>query len=311
MKRQRGMSLVELIVASALGLLALLFGAALLVSSNQAWLTHSEAAEVEDGGRYALEVIARAARQAAFVNWDSGEAGIGGDPAAAPGVLGLDNHLVGRSSVAIDEAQTGAVNGSDVLALRFAGAGRGVSGDGSMSNCAGFGVGADADGWSIFYVAPAANGDAELRCKYRGAKAWSADAIVGGVDTFQVLYGLDTDNPPDGLPNLYVRAAIVQALDDALVLEGMDSSERERDLRRKTHWKRIASVRVALVLHGQRRAPSGMAPAVFDLFGSAYSDAQGSEDMGVRLAEAAMAPELRQRQRRLFSSTILLRNPSQ
>ena len=48
-------------------------------------------------------------------------------------------------------------------------------------------------GWSIFYVAANGDGEAELRCKYRGASGWGADAIVRGVDSFQVLYGVDTD----------------------------------------------------------------------------------------------------------------------
>lgn len=308
--RQHGLTMVELSVAAAVGLLALLFAALLLASANHAYLAQAEAAEVEDGGRYALDVISRAVRQAAFVNWDSGEAGVAADPSAPPRIAGLDAQLLSRASNAIDQPQPGAINGSDVLALRFDGAGAGPSGDGSINSCAGFGVGARDDGWSIFYVAQAASGDAELRCKYRGAKGWGADAIVGGVDSFQVLYGLDTDNPPDGLANLYVRAGVVQALDDALLLEGGDAAERLRDLRRRTHWKRVASVKVGLVLHGHKRAPAQLAPAVYELFGRDYSDAQGAQDPGTRISEAELPPELRARERRLFTATILLRNSS-
>jgi type IV pilus assembly protein PilW len=306
-RHARGLGMAELMVAMAVGLLVLLLAAAMLVASNRAYVAQADAAEVEEGGRYALEAIARAARQAAFVNWDSGETGIGHDPTAAPRIAGLDDHAVTRASNAIDQPVAGAVNGSDVLALRFAGAGA-AGGDGSMTSCAGFSVGHAGEGWSIFYVATAATGDAELRCKYRGAAGWGADAIVGGVDSFQVLYGLDTDAPPDGLANLYVRAGVVQALDDALLLAGADAPARERDLRRKTHWKRIASLKVGLVLHGHKRSPSPAGPAVYDLFGRAYADAQGASDVGTRISEAQLPEDLRARERRLFATTIVLRN---
>ncbi len=308
MKRQHGLGMAELLVAMAVGLLVLLLAATLLVSSNRAWLAQAEAAEVEDGGRFALETIARATRQAAFVNWDLGETGIAIDSTAPPRIGGLDNHDLKRAAEGIDDAVEGAVNGSDVLALRFTGAGGGAGGDGSMTNCAGFGVGQHDEGWSIFHVARAAGGDVELRCKYRGANHWGADAIVGGVDSFQVLYGIDTDEPPDGLANLFVRASEVRALDAALVLSGADAAERERDLRRKTHWKRVASLKVGLVLHGHRPLQAAAPPAVFDLFGPGYSEAQGKADTGARIREGELPQALQARARRMFVTTVMLRN---
>jgi type IV pilus assembly protein PilW len=201
------------------------------------------------------------------------------------------------------------VGGSDVLAVRFSGAGAAPGGDGSMTSCAGFGVGAQEDGWSIFYVARNAAGEGELRCKYRGKTSWGADAVIGGVDTFQVLYGLDTDLPPDGVANQYVSAAVLDQLDDALVLDAATPEARERERLRRTHWKRIASIRIGLVVHGDRPARTGEEPMVFDLFGRAYSDSFGGTDRGVRLAEAPMPEQLRRRERKMFASSVLLRNP--
>ena len=154
-----------------------------------------------------------------------------------------------------------------------------------------------------------AQGDPELRCKYRGATGWGADAIVGGVDSFQVLYGLDTDVPADGLANLFVNASVVTALDDGLALEGANETERELDLRRKTHWKRVASIKLGLLLHGEKRVRINTQPVVFDVFGPAYADALGSGDPGTRISESDMPGAMRERERRLFSSTIMLRNP--
>lgn len=303
MTRERGATIAELMVALTVGMLVLLMASGLLVSASAAYGAQAEAAAVDDGGRFALELIARAARQAALVNWDQAEAGVDQATAPAP-VSGLDARSLTRAGDGIDGALDDAVNGSDVLAVRFAGAD-----DASVTSCAGFDVGRHEDGWSIFYVARNAAGEAELRCKYRGNASWGADAIIGGVDTFQVLYGVDTDVPADGVANEFVSASVLDERDAALVLAGADAPARARDLRRRTHWKRITSIRVALVIHGSRPAPTGYEPIVFDLFGSGYSDAAAGADRGVRLAEADMPDALRQRRRKLFATTVLLRNP--
>ena len=302
MKRQRGATLAELMVAAAVGLIVMLLAGGLLVSANAAYVGQVEAAAVDDSGRYALEIITRATRQAAFVNRDRDQAGA--DRGTVPASIGgLDARSLSRATEGIDSPLADAVNGSDVLALRYGGAA-----DGSVINCAGFAVDEADDGWSIFYVGRNAGGEAELRCKYRGKIGWGADAIIGGVDTFQVLYGLDTDAPADGLANEFVSAAVLEERDAALVLTASDPVARQRELRRRTHWKRIASIRVALLAHGARRTRADDVPLAFDLFGSAYSNAFGGVDPGVHLSEQTMPQELRQRERRMFASAILLRN---
>lgn len=282
MKRARGATLAELLVALAVSTVAMVMAAGMLVSANAAYLAQMAAAALDDSGRFALESITRAVRQAAFVNWDRVDA-------AAPARLaGLDARSLSRSSAGIDDPLAESVNGSDVLAVRFSGSGAGPGGDGSVVNCAGFGVGESDDGWSIFYVARNSSGESELRCKYRGATSWGADAIVAGVDAFHVLYGVDTDVPPDGVANEYVNASVL-------------------DARGAASWKRIAAIRVALLLHGAH--PADVQPKVIDLFGSAYSDGFAGADTGVRLDEAQLPEELRRRERKLFATTIGLHTP--
>ena len=307
--RQRGLTISELMVAATVGLLVLLAAGVLLVSSNRGHAAQEDAARLDDSGRFALETIARAVRQTAYVNWDRADAGVAGDDTAPARIAGMDNRSLVKTADFISDPRPDVANGSDVLALRFAGAGAGPDGDGSMTSCAGFGVSEQEEGWSIFYVGRSATGDTELRCKYRGSASWGADAIVGGVDSFQVLYGLDTDVPEDGIANLFVNASVVAALDEGLALHGTDEAERELDLRRKTHWKRVASIKVGLILHGEKRTRVNAQPATFDVFGPAYADALGGADPGTRVSESEMPGSLRERERRLFSSTIMLRNP--
>lgn len=304
--RQGGATLVELMVASTLGLVVALLASVLLVSSNGAFVAQADAASVDDAARYALAAIERAARQTGYIDWELGDAA-SADPAAAPAVRGLDAASLAPAAHALNNPRPAAINGSDVLALRFSGAGQG-EGDGSVSTCAGFSVGEGQDGWSIFYVGLSTEGRPELRCKYRGANNWSADAVIGGVDSFQVLYGIDTDASADGTANRYLSASAVNALDAGLVGQGATEAERARDLLRRSWWKRVASIKVSLVLHGSRAAGRPIGPSLLDAFGAAYSRARGDADLGTRLDRTTMEGELSKREHRVFSTTILLRN---
>jgi type IV pilus assembly protein PilW len=299
-RRQGGFGITEILVALAVGLLVTLTASAMLVSAGANFTQHTAHAQLGDNGRFAIELVGQALRQGSFLNL---EADAWPDEDAEPAVAGLDAASLGRDSEGIANPLGSAVNGSDVLALRYAGSGGG-GGDGSVLNCAGFAV-PRGPSWSIFYVALSDDGVAELRCKYLGDKSWSADAIVRGVDSFQVLYGLDTDTPPDGTPNRYLNARGIEALDADLVLEGATAEERAAALRRKTHWKRVASLRLALLLHGGAEARRDTLPVNYRLFGPAY-DAAGDE--GAVIDEARLPADLRQRTRRLFEATYAVRN---
>lgn len=295
--RHRGWVLAELLVSMAVGLVVSLLAAALLVASNASYLAQDDIAGVEDAGRYALEALGRAVRQGAYVDWEQ----FVGDASDAPApVSGLDARWLSGATAGMEAPRDDAVNGSDVLAIRFA-----ASPDGSVLNCAGFAVTEEARGWSIFYVARGADGVAELRCKYRGPNAWRAEAIVRGVDTMQVLYGIDTDTPADGLANSYESAASISARDASLALAGADEAARARDLNRKTHWKRVCAVRVSLLLHGAKHARPAAPPGVYRLFGPSYG---AGADPGTVIDPAQLPQALRFRERRMFAATFLLRN---
>ncbi|TWI44354.1 type IV pilus assembly protein PilW [Pseudoduganella flava] len=296
---QRGIGLVEMMVALVLGLLVTLVASAMLLVANHDFVNHGANARLNDGGRYALEAIAQALRQAAWADLEGTLPAADGDA----GVQGLDARTLPRMAAGTTGAQP-LPGGSDVLAVHFTGAGT-VAGYGSVIDCAGFAVGTAEPGWSIFYVGTADDGETELRCKYRSQSGnWNADAIVRGVDSFQVLYGLDTSDPPDGIPDRYLNATAIAALDGALVPSGATAAERAQDLRRRTHWKRVAAVRVALLLHGEAGSRTGTLPERYDLFGGTGPP----DDAGTVIDEALLAQPLRLRARRLFEQTVLLRN---
>ncbi|HYD81743.1 MAG TPA: PilW family protein [Paucimonas sp.] len=315
-RRQAGFSLVELMVSTALGLFVVLAGLALLVSSKMAYLAQDEGVRLQEAGRHALDVVARAVRQAGYEHWDEEQARLHAEPEFSPNVLGLDARSLKESSDDIEFPSPHAVNGSDVLALRFFGVGGGAHGDGSILNCAGFGVAApesqaaaeDGRGWSIFYVAKGIGGEPELRCKYRGKKAWTSDALVAGVESFQVLYGIDLDG--DGIPNGYLNADAIETLDDRLLLQGPNAVARALDRKRKTHWKKVVAVQVALLLRGAQAGGSAGAKARYDLFGLAYGEAHAGRDIGTRIQATDLPAATRDRVRKLVAQTIQLRNRS-
>lgn len=311
--KRGGWSIVEFMIAVLLGLLITLLASGLFFASGSNYRNHSDTMWLSDGGRYALQIMTQAIRQSAVINWDGEVAPFELNPETSAAIDGRDAASIGRASDGIGMPLAAVANGSDVLALRFSGTGGGANGDGSSLNCAGFGVAApgdaDARGWSIFYVAADADGEAELRCKYRGAAGWGADAIVRGVDSFQVLYGVDTDTPADGVPNTYLNATAVRALDDALVLTGATPTELELDRHRKTYWKRVCSVKLALLLHGDGNSRADTVQTRFDLFGAGYSDTHG-DDRGVLINEGQFPQPQRYRARKVFSMTVALRNRS-
>ncbi|MGZ5201149.1 MAG: PilW family protein [Telluria sp.] len=301
---QAGLTLVELLVALAIGLVVLAGAGTIFASANADQAAQSDEAAAEEGGRYALEVIGRAVRQAGYVDWSSEAGANNGRP---PPLAGLDAQSLDKASEGITNPLAPALNGSDVLAVHFEGAGKAPSGDGSVLNCAGFAVPAHQEGWSIFYVARGTDGSGELRCKYRGKGSWSADAVVPGVDGFQVLYGLDTDEPADGVPNRYVNASTIDTLDGALALNGSTEAERKQDLNERSWWNRVASVRYALLLRGPKAARGTGGARTYDMFGAAYADSVGTTDPGTRLAESALAGGQALRSRRVYVATVALR----
>lgn len=307
--RQRGLTIMELLVALSIGAFIVTLAVSLMLSSNAGFVAQAEAASVDDAGRFALAAIERAAHQTAFVDWERDDAGAANDPAGPPHIRGLDAASLSGAGAALDQPRPAAVNGSDILALRFAGSGAG-KGDGSTTTCAGFSVGAGQHGWSIFYVGTNAAGDPELRCKYKGANNWTAEAVIRGVDSFQVLYGVDTDATPDGMANRYLSATDINVMDAALKLEGETERERARDQMRQSWWKRVASLKVGLVLHGASHSRDMSARSVFELFGAAYTSAAGRADPGTRLVRGDLHESVRHRERRAFSGTIMLRNPA-
>lgn len=311
---QQGLTIAELMIAISLGLFIVLTATGLLLSSKAGYVMQEQNAQIQETGRYAIEILSRAVRQVGYEKWGSAVMPflVGADFSA--NVSGMDARTLKKTTAGLDSASsTDVVNGSDVLALRFFG--ESADGEaGAIINCAGLAVAApnsvlnadEARGWSIFFVAKDSAGEPELRCKYQSKTSWNSDAIARGVESFQVLYGIDVAG--SGLPEQFMNAASVDALDDSLSLSGNNAIERAADRKRKTHWKKIRSIKLALLVRGSQAARDDALATEYHLFGVDYSNLHALSDVGVRISESAFAPASRNRIRKVFAHTIQLRN---
>lgn len=284
MKRcQDGLAMTEVLVAMALSLLVVLVAASLMHAANSGFMHNGANTRIDDNGHFALAIIGQSLREAGY----AGEPGAAGSPSLPLAVEGRDASSVAEGADGLGTPQA-AINDSDALAVRYApSAITGAQSGGAMLNCAGFPTNPGEWAWSIFYVARASDGIAELRCKYKGQHGWGADAVIRGVDAFQVLYGIDTDTPRDNIPNLYLSAGAIDALDAALPIA---------DQAMRPSWRRVTSVRIALLLHGEQGSRPGGVLSSYDLL------------PGVRLDEARLPLSMQHRARRLFTATFALRN---
>lgn len=306
MKRQtalvshEGSMLVECLVASTLGITVVLAAIAVMQQANAAYIWQQENAAMEEHANYAIESIARAVRQAGYRDY---VVPIAGYDAIAKGdfIRGADDRTMKASSKALEDLELNAINGSDVLAVHFSGSAHAQ--DLSMINCAGFPVTratseANDMGWSIFYVAINTIGETELRCKYRGAQQWQSQALVDGVEGFQVLYGIDTDG--DGFCNTTLNA------------KAIDEHDSHNDVINQTQnswWTRVVSVHVSLLLRAKNHANSPIKTEFFDLFGKEYSASFAQRDPGTHLSWKNIPLNAQSKFRRIVRTVVYLNQP--
>lgn len=328
--RQTGLTLVELMISIALGLIVLLAATTLLLSSKAAYLTQNDSGGVQETARFAIENISRSVRQAGYENWaiqaEKPQENARFYSWMEPNITGLDAKSLSSTAFGIDSPLTASINGSDVLAVRFFGISKvdTIVPDGTVFDCVGNDISApvsqdDADwgrGWSIYYVAKDAAGEPELRCKYRAdsTNKWNSEAIARGVESFQVLYGVDCfDGDPkadcDSIPKQFLTATQINAKDAAIVPVGANADEKTKDKSKRSLWKKVLVLQVAILVRGTENVRADGTAATYHLFGKDYSAANAANDKGVQIKEADLTADKTKR-RKVFLTVIQLRNQS-
>lgn len=326
--KQRGLTLLELLVSLGLGLIVVIVAATALTLGQQGYRAVDATTALRDRERFAIDLISRVIVQAGYQDFGatnvalrSTATALGNDP--EPDIYGWNNAVyklpddlllsTGTKIVTNNRpgdcgsvTDTSCLNGSDVLLVRFQGVNSssgGSTADNTMINCAGQGEAGLPTGdlneraTSMFHVARGANGEPSLYCSYYSGGAWVSPApMIEGVESFQVLFGTDgvtAATVPSTAAGTQDSVADRWLRADQLTVAANAAATRE-------NWRRVRAVRVGMVL----RAPVGSAQqsttATFAPLGTLYAT---SADAGTSLAVAA------DRRLRLETSfTVHLRN---
>ena len=317
--KQAGLTLLELLVAMTLGLLIVLAAAAALLVSRQGFFAVDAASQLRDNARYAQSIVQRVGVQAGFKNINMLVPPPPEDPANPfePSVFGINN-AKRSTSTAWDAGSTwgtsDAGKNSDILVLRAhvsTTTGEvGSPSDGSMIDCLGEAppVTSELDGgfFNILHVQASSAGEPALMCTRAAAGGgFEAQPLVQGVESFQVLYGVDNVVPntaptgaTDSVPDRYLRA-------DQLTVTGNDAAT-------YANWRRVRSLRIGMVLRSQPGSAVDTASQTFYPLGTSKSSASGA--VGSAFADATndpgseFTPAVDRRLRQVVTFTVHLRN---
>lgn len=311
-RTQRGVTLIELLVALGLGLLVTVIAAASLLLGQQGYRSVDATTLLRDRERFAIDLITRVVLQAGYQNLGASEVTVRSTAALLPGsnpepdIYGWNNaayaapeNLVLSQSTKITNggrttsctvSDTSCRNGSDVLVVRYQGVNSSptsVTADNTIINCAGRGeaglIGGNLNdrAASMFHVTRQPDGEPSLSCSYLNftSGAWSNIPMIEGVESFQVLFGT-----LGVAPNLTpVAGAVLPAAPDRwlradeLTVAGNFDATRE-------NWRRVRAVRVGLVMRGPVGSAQQVIARTFESLGSLYVS---PDDSGSSLTVAA------------------------
>ncbi len=267
----RGVTLLELMIAMAIGLVLLLVVLAMYSSSRQSFRLQDGLGRVQEDGRIAMQLIAEEVRQAGF------RAAVWNHP------------RIGYAPIT-SASSNGTSGADDVLQLMYM----------DHENCNGV-ANTDFDPETGEVMADykritfLVSDDDELlmNCDYGAnpqslTSEYSNRVVANGVESFQVLYGVDTDFPPDFSINAWTtRDSIEPAA--TICIQSQFLCEAVGLLDEVPNGVPTA-LRIGLLLASPEVVGGNSSPAQFDVL-----------DVTVN------APD-DQRLRKVFTSTITLRN---
>ncbi|SEA13497.1 PilW family protein [Variovorax sp. YR216] len=299
---QRGVTLIELMVAMALGLVLVLAASTAFLAGNKLFNTDSDVQAVQDSLRFARYVVQSLVRQAGYADYAPDQLTNGvGVIASNANLLAdssdpMDLNIAGASNTTVSGSDFGQNNsdragGNDSLMVRFFGRSEGGTrnADGSMIDCMGTRRAGPADMPSsgdrvlnIFHVKVARDGEPSLYCKTDAKSA--AQPLVRGVEKFKVVYGYDGNG--DGVPETWLDASAIAA-------KGAETGSAHAE------WRKVVAVRVGIVVRSQR--PNGDLKRVvgedYRLF-----------PLGLEFKDVSFAPPADGRFRSVATFTVMLRN---
>ena len=268
---ERGFTLIELMVALVVGLLLLLMTLQVFMALKSANQLQGALASIQEDGRIALNLIAREVRQAGFrpVVWNEPLAGY--YPITANSVNGASN---GNDTLQFMYMDSRDCNGTlNTVIDPETGEAQALYKQETLSV-----DGNDNLRWTCEYGQDPANLAAQI----------NSQLIIDGVDSFQVLYGVDTDLPPDMSVNEWTTADAISP-ENSVCLQSQFRCEAEGLLGSITNGIPI-SIQIGLLVSSPQNAGVETDTQTFTVL-----------DVAVPAANDYLM-------RKLYTTTITLRN---
>ncbi|MDO4769236.1 MAG: PilW family protein [Brachymonas sp.] len=335
--RQRGLTLVELLVAMAVGLLVVLAALAALLVARTGFSNVDAASQLRDNGRFVALLVDRLAVQSGFRNVQQA-AGKQEKPHedVPPAITGFSNARPRLDDLSLSTALKpgDAGYGSDVLIMRFQAAAldrsprppRPPSGpsssspDGSdkqpsdrtMIDCFGYAPDVTAKETepyvSVLSVGKDATGEPALMCSRSdtGLAPYSSSSLVRGVELFKVLYGVDSGVSPRTVPDAAAKLDTVPKrylTAQEMVVSGDEEATRE-------NWRRVRSLRIGMVLRSDV-TPGAREALTLHPFGAARAgenQPEGSAFVSAENINSEFKAPADGRIRQVVTFTVHLRN---
>lgn len=269
LRLQSGVTLIELMVAMTLGMILTLAIGQVFTSSRFTHVSTNENARMQESARFALQLMERELRMAGFVrNGSTGTYSV-----AAPALAAADG--------------TG-VNNSDEFTVRYFGSDNpaGTAADNSVFNCIGEVARLNEVVVDRFHVATGSSGEPALFCtsvRPSDTTVTTTTELLSGIESMQLLVGEDTNS--DKVPERYLGVG------DAAVNMG-----------------NVVAVKISLLLRSSAEVMEVADSRKFNHFGVSYAagDVAPTGDPGA--VHNAAGAALDKRMRRLFPTTVTLRN---
>jgi len=238
LKQQKmGFSLIEMMIAMAVGLLLSVGTATIYFSSQRASLTQSQYSIIEDNGRVALEILTQIIEHTGYVSANSSPLA-GNDRFITANIVasscGGQNNILNTSlfGKTLNDA------GGDSIGIVYIGdanINRDCGGEQLPTVCQAGGVGSiDASKiYNYFFVAINADNMPVLNCA--GSRSNNTIEIAEGVENIQILYGIDNngDNQVDQYVNAdqVTRWGSILSVQLALLVRSLSKVKKQKELR--------------------------------------------------------------------------------
>ena len=206
--RQRGLTLVEIMVALVISLFLLAGLLQMFIGTRQSSRVQENLSRVQENGRFAIDFLSRNIRLAGYRSRATIEEG-----------RSFEDKFSGVR--AIQGTNDDGTNGSDTLTVAFEGE---SAGQGDIRNCLNTQINDSVTSNNIFSINTNASGKNELRCQ-SGAVT---QTILEDVENMQILYGVKAIGDSLGVAERYVPADSVNTIQDG--------------------WNRVVSIRVSLLV---------------------------------------------------------------